>query len=264
MTNFVRLPYRLAKGSAVERFNRAEKCNKQVFDVVKKKVENGNVKLETLRDAFESKLHRMITCIISKEERGGVAGGTALLQSRFNQELSGYEVFLPIQKDETLNIQDIHVAMHEFRHVFDMINNPKINQRKIIMGRLPEASLKINYMDSIYNNKIYTRKKYDKFDILDAIEMMLAPFSKEEQVGVLQLIRYRLKLEHNAYKETTNIQSELKRLYGDSFNQSDYISVREFNFPRKIKLVEERLKEALFECRAENAKKRVNRNKLSF
>ena len=255
MTNFVRLPYKLAKGSDVERFNRAGKCNKQVFDAVKNKVENGSVKLDTLRDAFESKLHRMITCIISKEERGGVAGGTTLLQSRFNQELSGYEVFLPIQKDETLNIQDIHVAMHEFRHVFDMINNPKINQRKIIMGRLPEASLKINYMDSIYNNKIYTRKKFDKFAIFDAIEMMLAPFSKDEQVSVLQLIRYRLKLEHNAYKEVANIQSELKRLYGDSFNKSDYISVREFNFPRKINLVEARLKEALFECRVENAKK---------
>ena len=66
------------------------------------------------------------------------------------------------------------------------------------------------------------------------------------------MLRYRLKLEHNAYLETSKIQRELKRLYGDKFNQNDYVKARDFRFPQKIKLIEEKLKEVLFEIRSEH------------
>lgn len=250
-TNNVRLPYRLAKGSAFERSCRAEKCNKQIFNTIKYKAEGNSVKLDTIREALFSKLYCTITCILSKEisEGSNIAGGTSLLKSKITNELSGYEIFLPLQKDETVHVQDLHVVMHEFRHLLDMINNPKINQRKIACSEFSESDFKMNYMDSIYNSKIYTRKKYDKYAILDALEILLLPFSSEERINVLQLLRYRLKLEYDAYKESSNIQRELKRIYGEGFNKTDYIPVGQFNFPRKIKLLEDRLKQEIFEMR---------------
>lgn len=256
MSNSVKLPYRMAKGSELERFKRAEASNKQVFNLIKGKAEGDYVSLDDIKEALYSKLYVMITCLISKEFRDGasILGGTTLLQSKFTKELSGYEILLPIQNNDSIHIQDLHVVIHEFRHLFDMINNPKINQRKIACSAFSDGAFKLDYMDSIYNSKIYTRKKYDKNAIQCAIEMLLAPFSKEEQIDVMQLVRYRLKMEYNAYKEASNIQRELKRLYGDKFDKDDYIPVREFNFPKKIRLLEDTLKQLISEYRTENNK----------
>ena len=167
MTNCVKIPYNLAKGSEIERFSRAAKTNLKVFNEIKKEINYPLLDIHNARLALDKQIPRMITYIISEYEKTSSknAGGTAVLKSKTSNELVGYEILLPLNESFEIHIQDLHIAMHEFRHLLDMINNPKVNQRKILISKFEDADFKTNYIDRIYQKKLYTTDKFSKKDV---------------------------------------------------------------------------------------------------
>ncbi|MDE6138531.1 MAG: hypothetical protein K2F57_03585 [Candidatus Gastranaerophilales bacterium] len=136
------------------------------------------------------------------------------------------------------------IFMHEAFHFFDHLLNPKYNKR---ITNLINKGYDTYSIGGFYSQNIYTKK--------NLTEKMLNDFLKnrpaEECIDSLQYFRQGLKLEYNAYKNTTKYQEMMENYYKNSTTYHEKpFSYSEYNFPQKIKLIEKKLAEILTTERA--------------
>ena len=118
---------------------------------------------------------------------------------------TGYNMYLPMNESKVLKDKD--VAIHESRHLFDLLCNPKYAVPRLSNLLLNKDKKEIT--EKTLDYLVYTRffnvplfeKMEMKFFQKKAIKK-LENFSNEEKIRILQRARYEVISELNAYTDT--------------------------------------------------------------
>lgn len=157
--------------------------------------------------------------------------------------IKGYSVKLPLNKDKTI-IKNKYVALHEARHLFDHICNPKTIDMK---------SFKLLPFDEKFatRNKVYSafiRKSINPFNgdknLKKTAQAELNKLSDEEAIDCLQDIRHTLRSELNAYGDELNYMS--RKRFSNFFHISGCAEfLNTHNYASRLRLANEMLAERL-------------------
>ena len=176
--------------------------------------------------------------------------------SSINLLIDGYKIFLPLDKNEQ-NITNIFTAIHEVRHLFDHVFNPKTNQHRLqnLYNKIDFETKKdnltdmfLNYLDNPVKMKTFKKLVREKTDALPA----------DITIDALQSIRNHLKTEINAYGDEIKCMSKGFGMWKNSF---DIINIKLFllqnaKFKSKLKFANKLLKEKLITNRKLHHNKR--------
>ena len=266
ISNSARLPLRVCRGSVAQRDNLASqysaKFMQEIDKVSDKKTcspdgfitalnntlgENsigfGVIPLEN--PLYAGSLERVCDIDSKVNSVGGV-----LVEDTFST-IAGYNFHFPVKKEGKLNINK-STAVHESRHLFDYICNPKtINFPSFYIIHKEE---RLKDFHSVYNDFVencypYTTMKSFKKYMAKQINKM----PREDAIAVLQCSRNSMKSELNSYND------ELKYLKQNPLkNLSSIYEIHKFLFfmkyKDKISFANEMLKTKLKEARLSNNK----------
>lgn len=158
---------------------------------------------------------------------------------RYNVHM-GYDIFLPINSAGI--IKDKDVMIHESRHLFDYLCNPKmavtrlseLNQDKV-KNEMAEKTI-----DYLVNTQFYNVPLFENFEMnifqkraLKKLEL----FSNAEKIRILQRVRYNIFSELNAYGDIE------ERSYSPVATEVSMIDT--LNLYKKREFIEKELKKAL-------------------
>lgn len=157
----------------------------------------------------------------------------------------GYDIYLPLNRSG--NITDKNIAIHESRHLFDRLCNPKYNVTRL------------SHLLTDENKKDITKKTLDylvdtqffNVPLFENLEMnifqkralkKLEQFSNADKIRILQTARYKVISELNAY---TDIEVYSIRSVGSEVRKIDTL-----NLYKKREFIDQQLKKLIKEERA--------------
>lgn len=261
ISDSARLPLSVTRGNVSERANLAQQYSDQLRQGLDKISEGKQCSVQKYKELITqilggTKINLKISPIKNSKFQGTLRrdfyfqskshsfGNLTIEQTDAN--IIGYSMQLPLSKDNT-TITNKYTALHEGRHLFDHICNPKT---------IPMRSCQYIYedkkLDSFY--KIYngftqdyrpylTHSKFKK-----QIRDELKNISNEEAIDVLQASRQTISTEKNAYKDEMNYL--IKRPIS---NINSYLACCDFlfamSYDKKYKFANELLAEKLKSAR---------------
>ena len=161
----------------------------------------------------------------------------------------GYDMYLPINNKEI--IKDKNVAIHESRHLFDCLCNPKYNAARLSHLLINEDKKEItketlNYLvyTQFFNIPFFENLEINNFQ--KRALKKLEQFSNTDKIRILQTARYQILSELNAY---TDIEEYSVPQVGYEVSKIETLQLR-----NKLSFVEKELKKALKEERSKFAK----------
>ena len=254
-----KLPYSISRGSAKARFKNAAEYNNKLFNSLKTHIFLKEIPFPAMT-AEVKKLANNIDVKIYENffQTSQIPAKTKMLLRRngASTELCRFDILLPAKYEysNSLNPNETYVAFHETRHLFDQIFMPKITQRTLIANEKPTIDTK--WFMHFYHDVFYTVKPAKLQDIKQKLNNYLAAHSDCDKVDILQLLRYLMTTEKHAFADGLKFQKKADKIFGGK--TKDVITADEYNFPKKIKLVEKKLREVLNKMRKENAKQIQN------
>lgn len=165
--------------------------------------------------------------------------------SILDRSIDGYKFLLHLSKNEKF-IKDKYAALHEARHLFDHICNPKTIMPRFVTLRTAQTKIEAyNKAHDSFLSDISSCKKIHK-----KTTKLLSILSNEEAVNCLQSIRSSLKTEINAYKDSVDYlsQSPLKNIVQ---LEATYEFLLTHNYKKRLKLANEMLAQYLSKARNE-------------
>ncbi len=153
---------------------------------------------------------------------------------------TGYKLYLPINKKGIITNKD--VVVHESRHLFDYLCNPKY------------ASPRLSYLTKDENEKqklektldYLTYKQFFNIPLLENFELsiykkkaikLLESYSNTDKIRILQQVRYYIASELNAY---TDVEADR-----ETYLVNDASGIHTLRLYEKRFFIEEQLKKAL-------------------
>ena len=254
------LPFRRIKGSVSARKHLADKYSLKFYRELNSRCKNNTCSVKDFKKALNKTLYpdRIKYCI--SREINEDNDGSFYITRKFNAgqngsytvNVKGYRILLPLNSKRD-TILDKLTAFHEARHLFDYICNPKHSiLRKHNLTNTPEYNGIINYISNLFLGDIY--KPIKMKNIKTDTETLIKNLPDDMAIGFLQIIRYRLQSEINAYRD------ELRFLLKDGKLKSGFeLSIdmyKYFKFKSKLKFVESLLKNIIRKER-ESLKKRL-------
>lgn len=215
--NSAKLPLSTCKGSVASRNNLAAEYTNKLVEELNKTSSNGEWTAQNFINALKKILGKdkidfyvkremgsdivgSMGRVTTKEDLGKVVrpDGTRILKEAEN--FDKYEFSLPM-KDNSDILEDPSNIVHETRHFFDYICNPKtINYRGL---KHPASSEKRERFDDLYNSFVNDGDipfvPMSLFKLITKSE--LKKMSDEETIDLLQTVRSSVKTEMNAYKQ---------------------------------------------------------------
>lgn len=244
-----RLPLQYAKGTVKQRSQLAEKLFKEFCTNIESEIKDGAISVSGIKDSFNKTVPSKIGIQISDigksfyEETGEYEGLTGFMIRGKNRKVSGFNIFIPLNKDKTnFHISNLDILLHEIRHVYDFITQPKTLSR----GFFVPKKLQHFYDEKIYpcyinTNKLETRI-YNKLKRL--------PYYKK--IDFLQDCRGALKSEINAC-DAEKVYLNFSKKYPDKMPDDKIFNNGEFfEFREKLEIVNKLLRNELIKLRKEN------------
>ncbi len=269
VTNFARLPFSVIRGTEAQRYKKAqeysdklaEKLNKisdkkscSTIDFVKSLksvLEPHNINFRIKQKAVDNTAAN-IQRELDYDKEYKILGNSII--EKTDADIVGYNINLKLQNRGMVLTEKAN-ALHEARHLFDYICNPKTIQFRSFKFLYDEQTL-ANYKqtyDLMVNDYLpfRTMKSMKK-----EVKLNLSKMSNADGIDTLQSIRRGLKTEKNAYNDCGKFmkQHPLKYLF-DILAYGDY--VRAMRFDKKLEFVNALLSEKL------NAERDVLKQKYS-
>lgn len=214
ITDTARLPLSVVKGSAEQRRMLSQQYADELREYLDKISDGPYCLVESYKEGINNVLRgNKINVNVLPLERND-ANGSIMKEIKITQRtldsknvmiestdsaVTGYNIYLPLTSDNSI-ITDKYVALHEARHLFDYVCNPKTITTRPYKFLYEED--KSNSFYRIYDDFAKTYKPFlthSKFS--ENIRNELTNFTDEEAVDVLQTSRHVIASEINAYKD---------------------------------------------------------------
>ena len=152
-----------------------------------------------------------------------------------------------VKKFKQPHKNNIGIIMQSTLELFERVLNPKYNKRGIDIINKNLNSPKI----SNFLNLICSKNSLTESDISTS----LSEITPQQQIDILQTIRYSLKLKLNKYRTGNKYQKEIEKLYKHKNEQKpEPFKYTQLQLPQKIKLLEKKLATIIKEERAKMTK----------
>lgn len=270
ISNHAKFPFSYIKGSEKQRFYKAESLTQNVFDYMED-LGGNNWNTHLLKNALDKyTFPNKIKIIIANENDNNYLGSlqeivsahdyknyTDFITKNFGKKnifntninepftvasLDGYKLSIRLKNGK---INNIYTVLHEVRHLFDHLCNPKISTmpRKNVMANATKEQRKAynEIYDMLFNNKKHTNFNSCKKEIIKKLEII----PNYKKINILQGIRNSIKTEINAY--TQERKKQFEKLSDALLNISDKISILKMirNYNKKREFITKLLKDCI-------------------
>ncbi len=234
--------HKICKGSYEEKIALAKNLNQKFFNQISQKFKTNEISLDVFTKTLKENTPEKIQ--IEVNEYGSKKGGCTSF--KLNKDKSGIEGLLMFLETDSYNkgirLLNTDITLHETFHYFSHLANPKHTAR---VGKMYEKGL-LNKTEEFYNIHLYTRKELNEEEFRENLNNFLKDFTLQDQIEFLQNSRYRMIEEYNAfdegYKYLEKIQDEHPNLICEKIYGREK---EEYNFPKKIKIITDKLKEVI-------------------
>ena len=164
-----------------------------------------------------------------------------------NSQISGYNFYFPLDSTNSV-IKNKNITVHEARHFFDYICNPKtitIPTYKLINEKQRLKDFHKVYNSFLKDYTIFRSIKTFKKDVRTRLDKM----PNEDAISVLQTVRHSMKSEINAYIDEHKYmrKNPVRNFYG-LLHSCNYLAVMRYD--KKLKFANELLAEKLKEAKS--------------
>lgn len=254
-----KLPLKVCRGTSNKRYKLAEQLNKKLYNELAT-FDVHNCPVHAFKNALDKviapyKIDYKIENITNKETSQNYAAALGkYIDLKVNKDKSpkeviikGFKFLLPIKNNKITNKI---TALHETRHFFDHICNPKTTEFNT--AKLHSQAEIYDRRTRIYNIFLNTYEHNLDLNIInESAKIHLDNIPDEYAIDVLNSIRYNIKSEINAYKD------EIKFLTKSKASNQEINSLRAFiksaKFKEKLKIANKLLSNRLQTAR-ENLK----------
>ncbi len=234
----IKLPLEICKGSYKDRINLAKELNSKFFDEINKKFTQKTITFDMFEKTLKNSTPTNVNITVKPfDKKGGV---TCLCVDDQSNNL-GYLIRIEKrQMMDGLGILDTEIALHETMHYFLNLTNPKHNARALKMF----YSKTLDKTEKFYRDNLYTRNEFNKENTQKALSEFLKQLNTEEQIDFLQSSRYRLIEEYNAYDEGYKYLDKIQDSHPELICEKIYAREKEdFHFPEIVEIITDKLKE---------------------
>ena len=237
-----KFPLKICKGSYEERIALAKDLNKKFFNEISQKFKTNEITFDVFTKTLKENTPEKIQ--IEVNEYGTKKGGCTSF--KLNKSQNGIEGLLMFFETNSYNkgirLLNTDITLHETFHYFSHLANPKHTAR---VCKMYEKGL-LDKTENFYKEHLYTRKELNINKLKENLDQFLKDFTLQDQIEFLQNSRYRMIEEYNAfdegYKYLDKIQDEHSNLICEKIYGREK---EEYNFPEKIKIVTDKLKEVI-------------------
>lgn len=254
-----KLPLSMVKGSPAQRDNLAKKYTSRLAEGLEKVSDTKQCKVSDFIGLINEIIHPAKINIKVKEigrqwglttYQCGSIGPDVTYEGKVNQignvvidsthkRIKGYEINLPLSGDKTV-IKNKFSAVHEARHLFDYICNPKTIDSKTLQVLDDEKKAKA----FVGVHKEFVRDMNLFGGLRERAEEKLNQLSDSEAIDCLQYVRHTLQTEINAYRDAGNYMRKhpVKNFFLINGNNEFMLT---HNYPKRLKLANEMLAERI-------------------
>lgn len=246
-------------GSESKRFELAEKLTEDFFQSIKDDLVQLSIPLDVLEKHADETFAGKVNVRFKPLEKGETTANAGIIYNSETALTDGIKMHLNSDSKGEVNFGYTYAIMHEFRHLCDMITNPKLMARSV--KRFNKFYDTNGTNNSVYKDFLYSKKPLSETkESLDKIFDTLSFYETyDEIIDFLQHSRYSLKSEYNAYKRTFEYQDRMNNYIGECYNckndrdLTEYKEmVKEYDFENKIKYLNEQLAKVLKNAREEH------------
>ena len=245
------LPYEIIKGSAKQRNKLAEHYTECFADKLTEKLiqkgKMGFIQPEEVRQIIDEVLPTKINYGLETK-----MGENAYLANYLNKDnellLKEHKLVLPLLFSDWSG-----VIVHEIRHFMDAITQPALSIKRI---HVPLK--KMNEINEMYHNVLYTKDKFSQFKKFK-LKNFLKKFEPEDKISILNYFRANMETERNAYAQCSHYANTKAKANFDYVIQN---SPNEYKFDKKIKYIENILKRTIKKERKKLSIKRYFQDNL--
>lgn len=240
------LPLKTVKGNIKRRSQKVDQMNKKFFEDVKGIFTYGDASSNVCSQIIQKNIPSNIHLQINRDE--GSIGSKLALNINKKNTFEGYILSIPTtpreNKIKLIYFGKIMTSMHE---LLERIVNPKYNTRGIkfinnILRKYPTINKDLNF---IYSSKTLTEADLNKY---------LTKLEPNEQIDMLQLMRYNLKIRLNSIKAGNKYQKELEKLHKHKgMAKSTPVDTNRLQLLEKIQIIEDKLAKTIKEERSKIA-----------
>lgn len=244
LSDTVRLPLKISRGGDIKRYKLAESLNKMLYDELAIYGEK-NCPVNAFKKALDKIIGKFnIKYSIQKLSDDSVAGSITprvKMKSETTAVVDNYLIEFPIKRNKIVSKA---TALHEARHLFDFICNPKtIDKSRLTLKSNPILLDKYEKVSDFLDR--YFDKDMDLVKLEKAVKILLMDIPDKFVVKILNSAKHSLKTEFNAYTQ------ELKFLSKSKSDIDDINRIRRMikagKFQEKLKIVNKLLREKLAE-----------------
>lgn len=248
-----KLPFAVCRGSEVIRYNKAKKCSDKLKYAIEKRCVGDEISVKDYKNSIDSILlkHKINYKIIpslsgsygthsSNIERADQINRTSdnTVRTYTNIKVTGHKIALKMNETNDV-IKDKYVALHEARHLFDSIFNPKT--LNIRYKNYKKDFHAIDVRTDVYN--LFEEHSYNKA-FKSKVKLELSSVDDFQAIDILQIIRAAMKSEKNAYND--ELKYLLKNPVKNAFKIIDlYKLLSSSCYGKKLKMANELLEERL-------------------
>lgn len=241
------LPLKTVKGNIKKRSQKVDQMNKKLFEDIKGAFTYGDASSNICTQIIRKNIPSNIQLQISRDAES-INSKLALNLNKKNK-LEGYVLSIPTtpreNKIKLIYFGKIMTSMHE---LLERIVNPKYNTRglKFINGILQKHPTINKDLNFIYSSKSLAEADLNKY---------LTKLEPNEQIDMLQLMRYNLKIKLNSIKVGNKYQKELEKLHKHKgMAKATPVDEKRLQLTEKIQIIEDKLAKTIKEERAKIAK----------
>lgn len=253
-----RLPFNLVKGSVKERELAAESCwNKFVDEFVKVNEPNINDYRKCINKALEpNKVSYKVLQETNSDFYGSAAMDIKIEQLSVNKFFINYtkhKIGLPIDKDGKILVKS--TAVHEARHLFDNLYQPKTTLLRIHhISNTPEYDA---YTDNLWDTIVGTvRDDFNREEFQTEVDEILSALPRDIAIEALQNCRYAIQSEKRAYYSEILYLIKENPIRNINRLKNAYLNFKNCNFDERESYVTEKLKNLIVAERNEIKNKR--------
>lgn len=241
ITKSARLPYEKIKGSVAKRDNFAKKMTYDIVENLQQELSHGDMSISQLRRTLKRSIPKNIDLVVTKNTDNTIYGSLNTLVEN-NSVVSGYSFDVNLNKKGQISKKDLPTIGHEMRHLSDYLAFPKVPARECKLDKKGLYTEKYFdfYESEVYIDEVFSSQK-DKDVIIKNLRKKLRKFLKgytpEEKVDYLQVMRYGLMFEDNAYKIEREIAQNLSKK--KTHVNKNSLTSEDFMFKEKIELLKQ-------------------------
>lgn len=233
VTERVRLPLKISRGTDKERMKLAENLLSNFVNRIEPEFnKRKELSLDRVQAVLRESLPYKRVYVETLQSQNG-NGNNFLLHCDDYGRLDALALELETNERGKIGLEQRNSLYHEAYHFFDAICRPKNSSRSMSM----DDKVMNDYLN-FYHKNFYTKRKIKNKLLSDRLSQFLAKYEDSEKVNLLQQLRYDMIGELGAYSNAEKYVPENGQFHG-------------FNFPEKIKLVSEKLKDQFMSMRTE-------------